>query len=259
MGFLVYAMLLLSQHAADALCSETRDPVGCIAKGCAWCAAADQRGCSRSIGKCPKHCSTTKKLADLSSCPNMPVTRTAATDADPTVNAAGPDTSAVGVGVGFSGGGSRAFACTFGWVRGLRDLGLWRSDNLTVAGISGAAWFLAPFAYASADEAALLGEYLEPERLSSKNIAASGGSMAALPGPIIAKCTARLLGVLGTLDSEGLGRIWRDVIDATFLKPLSAVWKSNFGCPTPSTRRCPRGRVCSMAWSFQAVDAPVSP
>jgi len=222
MGFLVYAMLLLSQHAADALCSETRDPVGCIAKGCAWCAAADQRGCSRSIGKCPKHCSTTKKLADLSSCPNMPVTRTAATDAGPTVNAAGPDTSAVGVGVGFSGGGSRAFACTLGWVRALRDLGLWHA-NLTVAGISGAAWFLAPFAYASADEAALLGEYLEPERLSSKSIAASGGRMSDLPGPIIAKCTARLLGVLGTLDSEGLGRIWRDVIDATFLKPLGVV------------------------------------
>ena len=31
------------------------------------------------------------------------------------------------------------------------------------------------------------------------------------------------LGVLGTLDSEGLGRIWRDVIDATFLKPLGVV------------------------------------
>ena len=211
MGFLVYAMLLLSQHAADALCSETRDPVGCIEKGCTWCAAADQRGCSRSIGKCPKHCSTTKHLGDLASCPDLPVTRTAATDAG-TVN----------VGVGFSGGGSRAFACTFGWVRALRDLGLWHS-NLTIAGISGAAWFLVPFAYATADEAALLGEYLEPERLSSKNIAASGGSMASLPGPIIAKCTARLLGVLGTLDSEGLGRIWRDVIDATFLKPLGVV------------------------------------
>ena len=104
----------------------------------------------------------------------------------------------------------------------MRDLGLWHS-NLTIAGISGAAWFLVPFAYATADEAALLGEYLEPERLSSKNIAASGGSMASLPGPIIAKCTARLLGVLGTLDSEGLGRIWRDVIDATFLKPLGVV------------------------------------
>ena len=104
----------------------------------------------------------------------------------------------------------------------MRDLGLWHA-NLTVAGISGAAWFLAPFAYASADEAALLGEYLEPERLSSKSIAASGGRMSDLPGPIIAKCTARLLGVLGTLDSEGLGRIWRDVIDATFLKPLGVV------------------------------------
>ena len=26
------------------------------------------------------------------------------------------------------------------------------------------------------------------------------------------------------------------------------VWKSNFGRPTPSTRRCPRDRVGSMAW-----------
>ena len=213
MRSLACAVLLLSQqHAVDALCSETRDPVGCVAKGCTWCAAATHRGCSRSGGACPKHCSTTKHLGDLSSCPDLPVTRVSASDA-----------GAVKVGVGFSGGGSRAFACTFGWVRGLRDLGLWRSDNLTVAGISGAAWFLAPFAYASADEAALLGEYLEPERLSAKRIAASGGRMSDLPGPIIAKCTARLLGVLGTLDSEGLGRIWRDVIDATFLKPLGVV------------------------------------
>ena len=204
--------VLLAHHAVDALCSETRDPVGCVAKGCTWCAAATHRGCSRSGGACPKHCSTTKHLGDLASCPDMPDTRVSASDAGPTVS----------VGVGFSGGGSRAFSCAFGWVRGLRDLGLWHS-NLTIAGISGAAWFLAPFAYATADEAALLGEYLEPERLSSKNIAASGGRMSDLPGPIIAKCTARLLGVLGTLDSEGLGRIWRDVIDATFLKPLGVV------------------------------------
>ena len=170
MRSLVCAMLLLSRHAVDALCSETRDPVGCVAKGCTWCAAATHRGCSRSGGDCPKHCSTTKHLGDLASCPDLPVTRVSATDAG-TVN----------VGVGFSGGGSRAFACTFGWVRGLRDLGLWRSDNLTVAGISGAAWFLAPFAYASADEAALLGAYLEPERLSAKMIAASGGLMSDLP------------------------------------------------------------------------------
>ena len=123
---LACAVLLLSQHAVDALCSETRDPVGCVAKGCTWCAAATHRGCSRSGGACPKHCSTTKHLGDLSSCPDLPVTRVSATDAGPTVNVAGPDTSAiassvlvsgpgsnVGVGVGFSGGGSRAFSCAF--------------------------------------------------------------------------------------------------------------------------------------------------
>ena len=39
----------------------------------------------------------------------------------------------------------------------------------------------------------------------------------------------------------------------------AAVWKSNFGRPTPSTRCCLRSCVCSMAWSFQAMDATLSP
>ena len=39
----------------------------------------------------------------------------------------------------------------------------------------------------------------------------------------------------------------------------AAVWKSNFGRPTPSTRCCLRSCVCSMAWSFQAIDATLSP
>ena len=33
------------------------------------------------------------------------------------------------------------------------------------------------------------------------------------------------------------------------------VWKSNFGCPTPSARSCLRSCVYSMAWSFHAIDA----
>ena len=78
---LACAVLLLARQAVYALCSETRDPVGCVAKGCTWCAAATHRGCSRSGGACPKHCSTTKHLGDLASCPDLPVTRTAATDA----------------------------------------------------------------------------------------------------------------------------------------------------------------------------------
>ena len=42
-------------------------------------------------------------------------------------------------------------------------------------------------------------------------------------------------------------------------KQSRAVWKSNFGRPTPSTRCWLRSCVCSMAWSFQAIDATLSP
>ena len=37
-----------------------------------------------------------------------------------------------------------------------------------------------------------------------------------------------------------------------------AVWKSNFGRPTPSTRCCLSSCVCSMAWRFHAIDASLS-
>mgnify|MGYP001232908175 FL=1 len=37
------------------------------------------------------------------------------------------------------------------------------------------------------------------------------------------------------------------------------VWKSNFGRSTPSTRGCLRSCICSMAWSFYAIDATLSP
>ena len=41
-------------------------------------------------------------------------------------------------------------------------------------------------------------------------------------------------------------------------RSLDAVWISNIGRPTTSTRRCLRSCVC-MAWSFQAIDATLSP
>ena len=42
-----------------------------------------------------------------------------------------------------------------------------------------------------------------------------------------------------------------------FDRPLwsQSVWKSNVGRPTPSTRRCARDRVGSMAWRFTKVHA----
>ena len=35
-----------------------------------------------------------------------------------------------------------------------------------------------------------------------------------------------------------------------------SAWNSKFGRPTPSTRRCPCDRVCSMAWRFTKVSVP---
>ncbi len=46
---------------------------------------------------------------------------------------------------------------------------------------------------------------------------------------------------------------------ATDRPPAADLWKSKFGRPTPSTRRCLSSRVCSRAWSFQAIDATLSP
>ena len=40
---------------------------------------------------------------------------------------------------------------------------------------------------------------------------------------------------------------------------FGAVWKSNFGRPTPSTRRRPHNCICSMTWRFYAIDATMSP
>ena len=34
------------------------------------------------------------------------------------------------------------------------------------------------------------------------------------------------------------------------------MWKSNFGRPTPSTRCCPRGRFCPMAFRLMSTQAP---
>jgi len=43
------------------------------------------------------------------------------------------------------------------------------------------------------------------------------------------------------------------------VKQYYAVWKSNSGRPTPSTRRRPRNCGSSMAWRFYAIDATLSP
>ena len=125
--------VLLATRCRRALLRDAR-PRGLYWKG--WGEFRYDQAGVPCIGKCPKHCSTTK-LGDLASCPDLPVTRTAATDAG-TANAS----------AGFSGGGrARSLRVRLG-PRSAR-IRLWHS-TLTVAGISGAAcsW---PLWHATAD------------------------------------------------------------------------------------------------------------
>ena len=53
-------------------------------------------------------------------------------------------------------------------------------------------------------------------------------------------------------DVEYARDAWTDVY---LTEQFGPVWKSNFGRPTPSTRRRPRDRVGSMAWRLTKVSA----
>ena len=84
----------------------------------------------------------------------------------------------------------------------------------------------------------------------------TGGTIIITPCPGKRK---RDLGLdLDQLKSMGAEAIVTMVQDRE-LDLLSAVWKSNFGRPTPSTRRRPRSCVCAMAWRFHAIDAMLRP
>ena len=62
-------------------------------------------------------------------------------------------------------------------------------------------------------------------------------------------------------DPIGEELLGKDFAEKTgYVHPIwsRAVWKSNFGRPPPSTRRRPGNGICSMAWSFYAIDATSS-
>jgi hypothetical protein len=66
--------------------------------------------------------------------------------------------------VAFSGGGSRSYVASAGYVQAFRDLGLW-SKVKYAAGISGGNWFLNSYSYRSPvyDTTSYLGAILPPE------------------------------------------------------------------------------------------------
>ena len=115
-------------------CNSVTDPQACVDTNCLWCAAPTNRGCLAEARMCDAACCVTtdgrcdlddfSALLDSDCGAAAPVAETSAGDGS------GADT----VGVGFSGGGSRAFATSLGWVRAMTDLGLWRAERLYAAG-----------------------------------------------------------------------------------------------------------------------------
>ncbi|KAH8047778.1 hypothetical protein JL721_12087 [Aureococcus anophagefferens] len=217
-----------SANIIDLPCTDISDPWACVAHTdlslhiCEWCAAPGSRGC-RPVGlnNCSAPCCVAKgslsscdmddvkDLAAASSCDGSTATARSA--------AALPRPKAKAVGVGFSGGGSRAFTCAMGWVRALRDLGLW-SEDLVVTSVSGSAWYL--YAPTNASDDALVGAYVPPENLTVAAVTSAAGSFAELPAAIITKCV-ELLAERALYDSKPWDHIWRDAIYQTFLKPTA--------------------------------------
>ena len=84
------------------------------------------------------------------------------------------------VGIAFSGGGTRTFLCSLGYLRGLHDLGLLKNVRY-MSGVSGGAWATVVYSYyqkqlttpehpvAQSDEE-LLGDIVEPENCSFETL-----------------------------------------------------------------------------------------
>ena len=84
------------------------------------------------------------------------------------------------VGIAFSGGGTRSYLCSLGYLKGLHDLGLLKNARY-ISGVSGGAWATVVYSYyqkqkstkehpiAQTDEE-LLGKLLEPESCTFDNL-----------------------------------------------------------------------------------------
>jgi len=200
-------------------CNSVTDPQACVDTNCLWCAAPTNRGCLAEARACDAACCvTTDGRCDLDDFSALLDSEDCGAAAPVAETAAGDGSGADAVGVGFSGGGSRAFATALGWVRAMTDLGLWRAERLYVIGVSGSCWFLAPFAYGNLTTGDALGPYVAPGDLTLDRAGAAAGAFAGYPGPIFRQCAEALAAAL-LVGGRGLEAIWRDVIFASFLAP----------------------------------------
>ena len=135
------------------------------------------------------------------------------------------------VGVAFSGGGSRAFSCTAGYLRTLHAKRVLTKDRLPyIAAVSGSAWCTSAFTFhqtnVSDDE--LLGEYVPPESLtldvldSMPPLRLGVGPTQKL-GDRIAEYVAQ-----AEMDAVPYSVIWQKSVNDSILAPFKLPWDAGF-------------------------------
>lgn len=132
------------------------------------------------------------------------------------------------VGVSFSGGGSRSYAATLGYLRGLLDLNL-LDDIRYISSVSGGTWAVAVATFrdptVTGDSlAAFLGEPVPPEKqtlLGARRAPLNSARMYPVRSSILNVVTEELL-VLGTPPTD----VWVKTVHRVFLRPAGIGFRS---------------------------------
>eukprot|EP00466_Bigelowiella_natans_P005579 jgi/Bigna1/77151/fgenesh1_pg.46_\ len=125
--------------------------------------------------------------------------------------------------ISFSGGGSRSFAATLGYLRGLKDIGALDKPRY-ITGVSGGNWAVAVYSFRQngADDDTLLGTYTEPSDITLESIAeiADGCALNATTYDIWPPLIKAVATGWVTYDWENCGEVWLDLIWDSYLKPF---------------------------------------
>ncbi len=140
----------------------------------------------------------------------------------------GPPDSNKGVGISFSGGGSRALSAAMGQMRALRSLGV--LDQVSaISSVSGGTWASALYAYlpASFSEDDFLGLVVEPQDLSIFTICElPPNNLGGIPPTLSVQ---NILATLTSLILQGCAAdsLWQGLIGTYVLQPFG-LWNQNF-------------------------------
>mmetsp|Transcript_19857 Transcript_19857/g.48580 ORF Transcript_19857/g.48580 Transcript_19857/m.48580 type:complete len:574 (-) Transcript_19857:309-2030(-) len=118
------------------------------------------------------------------------------------------------VGITFSGGGSRSFASTLGYLQGLKSLGL-LSKIRYLGGVSGGAWAVSSYSFTNKTDEEYFGPYTPPENITLKGLetipeGSARESALASFYPSLLECA---------ITGCNLGKRWVELVEEHFLQP----------------------------------------